>query len=331
MTNRLVRARAALGRKHLDLPVIDVTHPAFRVELTAADQHALVHAFLVEDRKLAQLPALIRKPLVAVARRGSKLGAALRGARGKVLGAIETYMLQLGPDQLGPWATPTDRKLAGSLGGISVRLRLQDCAELIAAATLAAARARRTRPLVLTSLAGGTGIEAINALLVLHRDDPSVLRERAIRIDVLDADAAGPDFGARALAALAGTGGPLAGIDARLRHVAWRWDAPAPLAAELDAARADDAIVVASAAGGLFESGTDAEIRQTLGLLRAGPTTAVVGSVTRADEPIRRLQRDGGAALVLRGLPAFATVIGPTGWRVVQAIERPISDHVLMM
>src|SRR5688572_11440141 len=295
MTNRLVRARATLGpRKSLDLPVIDVTHPAFRLVLTTADQHALVHAFLVEDRKLAQLPALIRRPLVA-----------LRGGRGKPLGAIEAYLMKLGPDHLGPLAKPADRKRAASLAGISARLRLQDCAELIAAAVLPAARARRTRPLVLVSLAGGAAIEALDALLVLHRDDPSVLRERRIRIEVFDPDPAGPVFGARALAALIGAGGPLAGVDAVMRHVSWPWGAPDPLAPELDAARRDDAIVVASAEGRLFESGTDAEIQRTLGLLRAGPTLAVIGSVARDDEPIRRMQRDAGPALVMRGLPAF--------------------------
>jgi hypothetical protein len=56
----------------------------------------------------------------------------------------------------------------------------------------------------------------------------------------------------------------------------------------------------------------------------------VVGSVTRGDEPVRRLHQTGGAATFPRGLTAFGSLAGSAGWSVSRAIERPFSDQVVL-
>jgi len=56
----------------------------------------------------------------------------------------------------------------------------------------------------------------------------------------------------------------------------------------------------------------------------------MVGSVTRADEPIQRLRATSRAATRPRGLTAFRALAARCGWRVTRAIERPFSDHVVL-
>ncbi|HZU82545.1 MAG TPA: hypothetical protein VE987_06500 [Polyangiaceae bacterium] len=57
---------------------------------------------------------------------------------------------------------------------------------------------------------------------------------------------------------------------------------------------------------------------------------AVVGSVTRADRPMQRLQRMGSPALRPRGLAVFRKLADCAGLAVGRVIERPFSDHVVL-
>jgi hypothetical protein len=314
----------------LELPVIDVTHPAFKLELTEAEQKAHVVKFLAVCERRARLPRFLRTTLTRWALRNSALGKGILAAGGGALGAIETYVFKLGPENLGTWAKPMDRRIAASLPALAVRLRLQDMARLMADALLSALRASADRPLRFLNLAGGTAIDSLNALLVLRKEAAGLLA-RPIAIDVLDRDSIGPELGERLLQALQADGAPLEGLTITFCHTLWDWrSGGAILSAVAIAARATNAIAIASSEGGLFEYGTDAEIVDALKRLRDGNLVGVVGSVTRADEPIRRLHSDGGVATRPRGLDAFCKLIAPTGWAVSRAIERPFSDHVTL-
>ena len=160
-----------------------------------------------------------------------------------------------------------------------------------------------------------------------------MLAGRAVAIDVLDGDAGGPTFGARALAALSAPGAPLHAVDARLRHVAYDWNDPRPLRGVLDDARAAGAVAIGSSEGGLFEYGSDDAILANLGAAReaALPEFAMLGSVTRADRPVQRLRETSQPATRPRGLEVFRALVAREGWRVEQAIERPFSDQVVMV
>ena len=55
------------------------------------------------------------------------------------LGGVETYLFKLGPENLGSmFAHSFDRKVAASIPAVSMRLRLQDMARLMADALLPA-------------------------------------------------------------------------------------------------------------------------------------------------------------------------------------------------
>ena len=152
-----------------------------------------------------------------------------------------------------------------------------------------------------------------------------------MNINVLDQDDGGPAFGEAALTALSNEGRPLHSSQIVFRHVPYDWSRWQDLKSILEAAQSQRALVICSSEGGLFEYGSDQDIAANLRILRAFPEVlAVVGSVTRADEPAIRLRQTSPAALQPRGWRVFGELAGKVGWRVDRVIERPFADQVLL-
>ena len=325
----------ALSVDGVELPIIDVTHPAFAVSLSAEEQRARVEKFLRESQPFDKVPPFLRRPLLRFLLRGSLLGRAMSATGSSYLSGMNTYLFKLGPDNLHlAGANAIDRKIAESLPAFAMRLRVCDIARLLAGSARAALQgAPAERPLHLLNIAGGPAIDSLNALILLRREQPDLLAGRHVEVIVLDLDTQGPEFGARALATLRGPSAPLAGLDAHFRRVHYDWSNPTDLVPVLEEARAVHAVTLASSEGGLFEYGSDADIVANLGTLRVGTgeNFALVGSVTRADAPMQRLRNSSRVPTRPRGLTVFSELIEPTGFRVEGAIERPFSDHVVLV
>jgi hypothetical protein len=316
----------------LELPVLDVTHPAFACELTDEKQGRMLARFLDEQRRFARLPRWLQRSLSRFFLRGSRIGHGLRRAEQSFLDGMTTYLFKLGPQNLGSYAVPVDRKILRSLPAISVRLRATDMARLLADGLVPRLRRDPTRPLHLLNIGGGPAIDSLNALIVLSREEPALLAGRQITLRVLDLDQHGPAFGARALAALQGPGAPLCDLSIRFEHTAYDWSRPAQLAPSLRAAEKEGALVAVSSEGGLFEYGSDDDIACNLRAL-AQSTDAnvfVVGSVTRDDEAIRVLKLTSTTATRPRGLRVFSVLVEAAGWTLARSIPRPFSDQVLL-
>jgi len=323
----------AVTNDGLELPVVDITHPAFAAELTEEKQQALVSQFLDEQRRFARLPKLLQAGLMRFFTRGSRIARGLRRSEGTFLDGMTTYMFKLGPQNLGSYAVPVERRMLGSLPAISVRLRLSDVARLLADGLAPRLAADSERPLHLLNIAGGPAVDSLNALILLRREQPALLEQRRSLIHVLDGDADGPAFGARALAALQAPGAPLAGLAVTFEHSRYDWREVAGLQPALVAARNADALLAVSSEGGLFEYGSDADILANLRALSGDPQRELfmVGSVTRDDEVIQTLKLTSRAATRPRGLPSFSSLVERAGWQVTRAISRPLSDQVLLV
>jgi hypothetical protein len=328
----ILYARAPNG---VELPIIDVTQPAFAVSLSADEQRARIDAFMREAQPLDKLPPLLRRPLLRFLLRGSLLARAMRSTSSSYLSGMNTYLFKLGPDNLNlPDITPIDRKIAASLPAFAMRLRLCDIARLLAdSARRALEGAGAERPLYLLNIAGGPALDSLNALILLARERADLLTGRRVEIVVLDLDTDGPEFGARALRVLAAPGAPLAGLEVRFRRMHYDWSNPTELVPVLEQARAAHALTLASSEGGLFEYGSDQQIAANLGTLRAGTSAgfAFVGSVTRADAPMQRLRSSSRLPTLPRGLALFEALVEPAGFTLERAIERPFSDHVVLV
>ncbi len=146
---------------------------------------------------------------------------------------------------------------------------------------------------------------------------------------MLDLDSAGPAFGARALAALSVSGGPLNGLRIEFHHRPYDWSRAEELAPVLDALRAESAVWAVSSEGGLFDYGSDADVIANLEKLAGAHV--VVGSVTRADALMQAMQRDSTMPLVMRGHAGFAPLAARAGWNVARVIERIVSDQVALV
>ena len=325
-------ARAPSG---VELPIIDVTHPAFAVALSADEQRTRIDAFMRESQPFDKLPPLLRRPLLRFLLRRSLLARAMSSSGSSYLSGMNTYLFKLGPDNLNlPDITPIDRKIAASLPAFAMRLRVCDIARLLAdSAQSALAGVAAERPLYLLNIAGGPAIDSLNALILLNRERADLLTGRRLEVVVFDLDTDGPEFGARALSVLLAPGAPLAGREVRFRRVHYDWSNPTELVPVLEEARGANAVTLASSEGGLFEYGSDEQILANLGTLRVGTGTgfALVGSVTRADAPIERLRSSSRVPTRPRGLAVFSALIQTSGFTVERALERPFSDHVVLV
>jgi hypothetical protein len=262
-----------------ELPVLDITNPAFATEVVRERREDVEEAVRVEARLFAGM------------RDGARQTRAIR-----VASALRTYRAKLGDEGLG-WARWfTFLRSADGFVAEQIRCRAQSVARLLAAAMVAPLSRRPGAPVHLVNIGGGAASDSLNALIVLTRDRPFQLMGRDIRVHVLDIDPAGPHFAARALTALRAPGAPLARLDADLEHVPYDWNEPGRLPALLERWCTDDAIVVGSSEGGLLEYCPDALVLEHLRLLREGTRSdfALACTAWRGDEV-------GDAARVLRG------------------------------
>lgn len=312
----------------LELPVIDVTHPAFAIAPTEAELEALeaqLREMMARQRDATEEQRAAMRAFLET----STIGRGMLAGTGTFLSGLSTYLMKIGPDNLGAWAIDLDRNIARALGPTSMRMRLQNVVAFMTEALAPALAAAPRAPLHLVNIAGGPAIDSLNALIVLRRDRPPGLEGRPIHIHVFDQDTAGPHFGARALEALRAPGAKLHGLDVTFRHVPYNWRETDTLARELGALDLDRAVWAASSEGGLFEYGSDEEIVANLKVLRAaGKGGTVSGTVTRDDGPVAVSRQASYFATIPRTLAVFEAIAEKAGWKVDRSIPVPYSIDV---
>lgn len=318
----------------LELPVLDITHPAFAVRISDDDMNKRVERFRKIVRDQDKIPYVLRRIIFGALARKSVLLRSLHGAAGTYLGGLHTYMIKLGPDNLNDrFFGALDRNVSEA-GGLFMRQRFQDIVTLLADALVAPLAARRRGPLQLLSIGGGPAVDCMNVLMMLRASHPELLEGRCLCITTLDLDSAGPGFGRRALAALQEQGGALAGLTIEFRHVRYDWSQAKQLQS-LFASMDSQSIVAVSSEGGLFEYGSDADVSGSLAQLHAlMPADGLVaGSVTRADDLGREMNRAGqkdAPALSFRGITGFEELASRAGWELATSIDRPMCHDVLL-
>jgi len=318
----------------LVLPVLDITNPAFAPLLSEADIDGEIALYLEEERKRRKAPRWLTRLMYWSAGRKAPLLRAISGARSSYISGLATYMLKLGPNHLaGPFDNRIDRIVAATLPARSTRIRLQHMAELLADGITPALAADAKLPLHFVDIAGGPAMDTLNALILLAERNRELLATRKTHIHILDLDREGPAFAAAALAALKGEDGPLHGLDITVLYKRNDWTATGTLSELLAELRGSGAIVAASSEGGLFEYGSDADIKTNLGALHAGLSSSalVVGSVTRDDEATRMLN-SGGAPIktIPRGLERFSALAEAAGFSVEKSRRSAFADEVLL-
>jgi hypothetical protein len=310
------------------LPVVDVTNPAFDVEV----DEAALPAFAAESLRTLERWSKIPRPVRRVLARRTLLLDDGGGASDAFVSGMTTYFLKLGPEQLcaSLKVGGLDRNAAGAISSVAVRLRLRTVARLLADGLRPLLTAAPGRPLELLNIGGGTAIDSLNALILAWRAQRDLLREREVMISVLDVDDTGPAFGARALAALSADGAPLEGLRASLRHLTYDWRDPAVLGDAL-AGLDRTAVVAASSEGGLFEYASDGAIADNLAVLHAQTPEGffIAGSLFRDERVSWVMKGMGGMSFVPRELAAIAALA--EGWNVEPAPDQNPVYHVVTL
>lgn len=312
----------------LELPVIDVTNPAFAVSATEEEIAAMLEQFVRESAQRAEISAALQQALQT-----SVFGRALMAASGTFLDGMSTYRLKLGPENLGAEATSIDRRIAGSFPAFTSRIRMQDMARLLAEGLTDALAGGPRRDLCMVNIGGGAGADSWNALIYLRNEHAGLLAERKSVITTLDLDSRGATFGLRALEALRRPGAPLTGLDTGFQYLSYEWSETERLRSALEELGAEDSVCGASSEGALFEYGSDEDIVANLKTLHEGTAAdaIVVGSVTRDGEAVRASARANGVATKPRTLDGFRGLAERGGWALEAVVERPFSYNVRMI
>ena len=331
--NKKAGVCSAVTDDGVELPVIDVTHSAFAIELTDSELDLLLQKHLQEIKNQERVPEFVRGWMLRFLQRHSILMHGIDASAGTFLTGMHTYMLKLGADNLNnAYVRPIDRSIAASLPTLSILLRMQDIAHLLADSLAPALTANAKATLHLLNIGGGPAADSLNTLIILEKERPDLLKAREIITHSLEVDSAGPNFGFRALASLVAEGGPLHSPDVSFDYIKYDWSDPTILSALVKSFGKNNMVIAASSEGALFEYGSDDEIKANLQILhKLSPANSImVGSVTRADNHGRLLNSASQAALNLRGLGAFTEIVANAGWQVARIIDRPMSHDILL-
>ncbi len=316
----------------LELPVIDITHPAFAFEISPAELERLIEGFVLSLQRQAGLPP----DLIQAAAQQSVLYRGILESAGTYTSGLLTYMNKLGPENLGDgWATPLDRQWAASLTPSTFRWRMRDVSRTLAGGLIPALLARPGAPLHLLNIGGGPAADSLNALLLIQKEQPGLLPGRSIAIHVLDIDREGPRFGARLLASLLADGAPLHGLEIRFVDVPYDWSDTSTLRRLAGDLQLDTAIGACSSEGGLFEFAADEQIVANLQALHAASaadffvTGPVVRSAASLDPRLRITEHiPGRPAIRYLGLEHVGALAAGAGWRIASSMDGPMHQVV---
>jgi hypothetical protein len=311
----------------IEVPIIDVTNPAFTV-IDPPDLPQRIDKSIEDWKRRTRVPKLVFALMLKYIYRQSFLMTGVRKASGTFLSGMHTYLMKLGPDHLGAaWAKKFDRVIASSIPNFFFRKRLQEMARLMAKALTPMLAANGRYGLHFISIAGGHCSDSINALMYLKKENPDLLKNRVIKIHVLDLHGEAPAFGARALATLKSPGAPLQGVDVSMHYVLYDWSKPERLLEYLKSIDLRESVVAVSSEGGLFDYGKDGEIIDNLKVLHEATPENVValGTLSPAEgKALSFVTETGSSSVVRRTIRGFRELAERTPWMV-----RECHDQVL--
>jgi hypothetical protein len=283
------------------------------------------------------LPHYFQQLLTRMLRKRSAIlgGGFLQGSQNTYLGGINSFIAKLGPENIGGGRKRiVDREIAKGTSCVAMRIRLRDLANLQADILVSRLQNHPSANVHFINIAGGTAIDSLNTVILLHKKHPEFVRSRTIRITVLDRDDIGPNFGKRCLQALQEKGSPLYGLDMNFEHLRQDWSETAALATLLEQSKAAGDIVIGSSEGGLFEYGSDEEILANLQVFHQGTSddAVVTGTIVKdretVDPSIPIWKNVFNLDSHFLGLQNFKAVAQKAGWTVdlVWPSENPVNE-----
>ena len=307
----------------IELPVLDITHPLF---ISSIDEEKLSRILKDVEKKgekraegFQNLPAFVKGFL---AKRSYVMADFLsEPCEDAFLSGIATLMMKLGPGLIGGGRKMfLDRLAAKGLGAIALRMRVRDISRCQADALIPRLEESPGKNLCIVNIAGGTACDSLNALILVQKEDRSLLKYREIEINVLDIDPTGPAFAGRCLKSLQAPGSDFHGLHISLRSMPYDWNDPAALEPLLSERK--DWLQICASEGGLFEYGSDEAMARTLEALydHSEAEMKIVGSLMRdigtIDPGARAALRITNIKARLLGLGGLKSVLAGSRWKI---------------
>lgn len=266
--NKIPELTYALTLNGVELPVLDTTHPLF---LSSIDEVKMKEMLRKSEKtsdktaeKLINMPFYIKKFL---AKRSFIMSELLQeNGDNSFLTGLSTLMLKLGPFLIGKGRKRfLDRLSSKGIGGIVLRMRVRDISKCQAKSMIPILISSPEKNICFINIAGGAASDSINALFLIQQENPTLLKNRAIEINVLDIDTYGPAFADRCIAALKAPGNRFNELNISFKHIHYDWNSTEKLDVLLSERK--EWLQICSSEGGLFEYCSDEVIIRNLNAL----------------------------------------------------------------
>jgi hypothetical protein len=263
--NKIPKLSYAFTLNGVELPVLDTTHPLF---LSTIDEVKLKEMLRKSEKtadktaeKFNNMPLYIKKFL---AKRSFIMSELLQeNGDNAFLTGLSTLMLKLGPSLIGKGRKRfLDRLSLKGIGGIVLRMRVRDISKCMAKSIIPLLTRSSEKNICFINIAGGAASDSINALFLILQENPVLLKNRKIEINVLDIDTYGPAFADRCIAALKAPGNRFSDLNISFKHIHYDWNSTAKLEELLSERK--EWLQICSSEGGLFEYCSDEVIIENL-------------------------------------------------------------------
>jgi hypothetical protein len=261
----------------VELPVLDITHPLFNYSIDEAKLKEMLRKAKKNADKTAEkfnnMPAFLK---IFLANHSFTMSELLQNKGDNAfLSGVSTLMLKLGPGLIGKGRNRFLERLASrGIGGIVLRMRVRDISNCQSKALIQILRNSPGKNLCMINIAGGAASDSINTLFLIQKEDPNLLKNRKIELDLLDLDTFGPAFAENCITGLKASGGRFNGLDISFRYIKYDWNNPEILERVLKERM--EWIISCSSEGGLFEYCSDEVIEKNLNTLFNNSTSELI-------------------------------------------------------
>jgi hypothetical protein len=320
-TSHIPGVAYAVTDNGIELPVLDITHPQFLSSIDEDHLDEVSKASIQKMLALGEMSDAQRKTYYEQLSKSYVFGHVFVSDPGaNFLSGMSSYVYKLTPNLIGGGQDREfDRSVSRDIGSVAARMRTRDLCRLQADAVIPQLGSSPQKNLCFMNIAGGAASDNINTLILILKENPTLVKSRKIEINVLDIDAIGPHFALCCIEALKTQAHHFHGLDIAFHHIPHDWkdtDGLIPLLSN----RKDD-IVMCASEGGLFEYGMDQDIIRNLNVLyehspddmRIAGT--VVHDINKVHVTVPALAKATNAGLRFLGVSGLTSLLEKTGWR----------------
>jgi hypothetical protein len=309
----------------IELPVLDITHPMFissvdKVNLDELRKESIKAAKGMKDIPDSQKKLFYEKSLIF----GKHFHKDLKA---KYLSGMSTYMLKLGPYLIGSAEERNlDRMISMGVSSVAARMRLRDLCHLQSDGLVPQLKRFPQKELCFLNIGGGAASDSINALILILKENQSLLENRKTGIHVFDIDTDSTLFAQRCVEALKAQGSHFYNQDISFNHIEYDWKDTEELIGFLSEKK--ESLIMCTSEGGIFEYGSDEEIINNLNILYDySPADMMIAAtaihdIHTVDPIIPAMAEVSGGALRFLGVEGLNSILEKTPWKLARMINQ---------